>query len=359
MKKFLLLFCLIIVGFLPAKTLKKENQQNSNLPKIAIITTGGTIAEKIDPKTGAAIPAVSGDDLINSVPQLKKMAQYVVINFSNIDSSQMTPEIWLNLSKKVDEVLIEKDIIGAIVTHGTDTMTEGAYFLDISLKTNKPVVFTGAMRAASDPYPDGPPNLINSVAQILSPHSKNWGVTINMNQYINSSRSAEKTQTTNPQTFESGEKGYLGYVVDQQVFRFNDRLYRMHLPRPEKLPKVDIIFEYAGFDGSFIRESVKNGAKGIVVESVGAGNVNEPTFQAIQEAINQGVIVVITSRAYWGSVLPLYGDEGGGESLNRIGAILGGNLRAPKARLLLMLAIPYTDNNHDAIKKLFSFPYNI
>jgi L-asparaginase len=338
--------------FLSAKVLGN----NPNLPTVAIINTGGTIAEKTDPKTGASVPALSGEDLVKSVPALLKIANIHVVNFSNIDSSQMTPQIWYNLSKKVDEVLENKRIIGAVVTHGTDTMATGSFFLDITLKTNKNVVFTGSMRNSSDPYSDGPLNLINAVSQVISKKAKNWGVTVTLNQYINSARDVRKTQTTNPQTFESGEKGYLGYIYDKKVYRFNDRLFRTRLPLPKKLSKVQIVMDYAGANGDFIRYATDRGVDGLVIESVGAGNVNKEMFQAIKYAISKNVAIVITSNAYYGEVFPAYGDEGGGSSLKKAGAIIAGNLTAQKAMVLLTIALPVVKDDHQKLYKYYAHP---
>jgi L-asparaginase len=326
----------------------------ASLPTVAIITTGGTIAEKTDPKTGGAVPAVSGADLIKAVPQLAKIAQVKVINFSNIDSSQMTPELWAKLSRKVDQVLADPKIKGAVITHGTDTMAEGSYFLDLTLMSDKPVAFVGAMRDASDLSPDGPANILNAVIQVCSPQAKDWGVTVTMNQYINSARHVRKTQTTNVQTFNSGEYGYLGYIAMGKVYHLNDRPVRLRLPIPKKMPKVVLLSDYAGSDGSFVRYAVDQGAKGIVIEAVGAGNVNAKMFKAIKYALAKNVAVVITSRVPHGAVMPIYGDEGGGEQLKKAGAILAGDLYAPKARLLLMLALADAKGNNKKLKGYFS-----
>jgi len=319
---------------------KKDYKHNPKLPTVAIVTTGGTIAEKRDPKTGGAVPAVSGADLVEAVPGLAKVANIKVVPFSNIDSSQMTPEIWAKLSKKVDELLKNPNIKGAVVTHGTDTMAEGAYFLDLTIQSKKPVVFVGAMRDASDLSPDGPDNIYNAVLQAASQEAKKFGVTVTLNQYINAARAVRKTQTTNVQTFNSGEKGYLGYIAMGKVHTFNVPLHRQTIPIPNRLPKVALLKTYAGDDGRFVRYAVDTGAKGIVVEGVGAGNVNAKVYEAIRYALSKNIPVVIATRVYNGAVYPIYGDKGGGERLQKEGAILAGDLTGPKARLLLMLAIP-------------------
>lgn len=328
------------------------------LPLVAIIATGGTIAERTDPATGGAVPALSGDDLIKAVPGLSTLANIGVLNFSDIDSSQMTPGLWARLSGAVDRVLAQEDIVGAVVTHGTDTMAEGAYFLDLTLRSDKPVVVTGAMRDASDPSPDGPGNLLNAVTQLLSPSAQGWGVTVTLNGYVNAARDVRKTQTTNVQTFTSGEKGYLGYVYGGMVQRFNDRGRRTVLalpePLPDSLPDVPLISSYAGSDGRLVRHAVETGAAGLVIVGVGAGNVDAETFAAVQEALHKGIPVVISTRVPHGAVEPIYGDKGGGRTLLDAGAILAGDLSAPKARLLLMVGLMHHGTDQDGLRALFT-----
>ncbi|MFC1842560.1 asparaginase [Candidatus Dependentiae bacterium] len=338
-----LIFCVCFTLF--CGDLKKADKEKelpgklSKLPTVAIVTTGGTIAEKKDPKTGGAVPAVSGKDLIQAVPGLGKIAKIKVFEFSNVDSSRITPEMWRKLSIKVNEVLKDPAIKGVVVTHGTDTMAEGAFFLDVTLQSEKPVVFVGAMRDASDLSPDGPDNIYNAVLQVTSPEAQNFGVTVTLNQYINSAWNVRKTETTNVQTFNSGEKGYLGYIAMGKVHVFHERYHWVNIPAPKKLSKVALIKSYAGDDGSFVKYAVDNGAKGIVVEGVGAGNVNQDVYKAIKYALGKKVIVVLATRVYNGSVYPIYGGPGGGKTLQRDGVILAGDLTGPKARLLLMLAI--------------------
>ena len=329
--------------------------KDPKLPTVAIVTTGGTIAEKTDPKTGGAVPAVSGKDLVAAVRGLGKVANVVVVNFCNIDSSQMTPEIWARLSREVDKLLARPDIKGAVITHGTDTMAEGSYFLDLTLKTDKPVVFTGAMNDASSLNPDGPANILNAVHQVLSPNAKNWGVTVTLNDYVNSARVVRKTQTTNVQTFKSGEKGYLGYVLDGKVTRLNDRLHRKRLPLPKALAKVVYLSTFAGDDGSLARFAVDTGAKGLVIDAVGAGNVNAEVYESILYALSKKVAVAISSRVYHGAVEPVYGDAGGGRTLMNSGCYLAPpELVGHKVRLLLMVALGNYGNDPAKLKPLFA-----
>ena len=335
---------------------RDENDHNTVLPTVVVVSTGGTIAEKTDQKTGASMPYLSGEDLVDSVPMLKKLANIKVVNFSNIDSSQMTPEMWANLSKVVDRNLADPNIAGAVITHGTDTMAEGAFFLDVTIKSKKPVVFVGAMRNSSDPYSDGPPNLLNGIVQVLSDQAKNWGVTVTMNQYVNSPIYVEKTQTSNIQTFESGEKGYLGYVNEGRVYRINDRLHFIKLPIPDRIPNVILFTDYAGADGKMLKCALDAGVDGIVVESLGSGNVNAAVFDVLKEALDKGIPVVVTSRVYHGSVYPEYGVKGGGQTLKESGAVVCGSLHGPKARLLLSLVIAHVGKNQKDLGKYFDIP---
>jgi L-asparaginase len=192
-------------------------------------------------------------------------------------------------------------------------MAEGAYFLELTLKSGKPVVFVGAMRDASEVSPDGPANILNAVTQVCSEEARDWGVTVTLNEYINSARDVVKTNSTNVQTFDSGEKGYLGYIAMGRVIRYNNAPPVQKLPIPDKLPDVAFLSTYAGDDGSFVRFAADRGAKGIVVEAVGAGNVNAAVYEAIKYAISKGIPIVVTTRVCHSGVWPMYADQGGGK----------------------------------------------
>jgi len=300
------------------------------------------------------VPALSGEDLVDVVPQLKTLVNVGVAEISNIDSSQMAPEDWARLSHSVDRILEREDIAGVIITHGTDTMAEGAYFLELTLKSDKPVVFTGAMNEASSPSPDGPGNILNAALQVISDQSHDWGVTVTLNSFINSARGVRKTDKTNPQTFMSGHKGYLGFIVAGDVKRINTRVYSQKLSLPPALPKVAYLSTFSGDDGSLVKFAADSGAEGIVIDGVGAGNVNAAVFESIKYALGKNIAVVISSRVYHGSVAPLYGDQGGGETLQDSGCILAGDLVGHKARLLLMLGLASHRGDHEKLKALFN-----
>ncbi len=329
-----------------------DNTANDSLPTVVVVTTGGTIAEKYDPATGGVVPAVSGDDLLAAVPGLSNLANIEVVEFCNIDSSQMTPEIWRNLSAMVQEILERTEVRGVVVTHGTDTMAEGAFFLETTLESVKPVAFVGSMRSGSDLSPDGSANLYNAILLVCSPAAEGWGVTVTLNQYINSARHVEKDNTTNVQTFDSGGYGYLGYIVGDEVIVYNEVVEDTYLPLPEELPEVPLFYSFAGDDGRYIRYAVDSGAEGLIIVGVGAGNVNEEVFHAARYALERGIPVVAASRVRYGEAHALYGDQGGGSSLVEAGVLFAGDLSPYKARLLLMLALAQPVMTTDMLKDL-------
>ncbi len=334
---------------------------SSDLPLVAIITTGGTIAEKTDCRSAGAVPAVAGAQLVQSVPGLAIIARVELRDLMNVDSSQMAPADWLHLHCVVRHMLQRDDITGAVITHGTDTMAEAAFLLDVLLTSHKPVVFTGALRPASSSDPDGPANILNAVRQVISSTEKNWGVTVTLNRYINAARNVRKSQTTNVQAFTSGEKGYLGYMSNGQVIQFNEPVQRVHVTLPSDhaavVPNIPIFKDYSGSDGRFIRYALETGAHGIVVEGVGAGNVNKDTYEAMLEAIEQRLPVVIATSVANGAVEPIYGDLGGGAELQKHGVILAGDLPAEKARLLLMVGLMKYGNDRQRLQALFEELY--
>lgn len=331
--KIVLIFFIFIYFYLSNDIFAEE------LPAISIVTTGGTIAMRTDDKTGSLVPTLTGEDLISAIPEIKGLANIKIIEFSNIDSSYMTPEHWIKLSKLVNNELERSEVKGVIITHGTDTMEETAYFLDLTVKSKKPVVLIGAQRSASDKDSDGPRNLLNAVKIVTSPDSYDKGVMVSFNQYMNAARVVRKTHTNNVQTFDSGEYGSIGYVDDDRVLFYNVPLRRQYLPTPHKLPRVDIISMYTGATGDYIKYAADSGAKGIVLIAFGRGNVNKAVYDAVKYAVEKGVYIVIASRVYYGSVKPEYGVLGGGASLKELGAIFADDLTPAKARILLMLSM--------------------
>lgn len=324
-------------------------------PVVVLIATGGTIAMKIDPIKKAPVPAISGEDLVATVPEVSKFAKMEVYNISNVPSAYMDPVRWVALTKEVNRTLARPEVAGVIVSHGTDTLEETAWWLDLTTDSGKPVVLIGAQRNASEPDFDGPRNLLNAVRICVDPHSKDRGAMLVMNNQINAAREVTKTHTSSVETFKSGDWGFLGVVdFDRIVYsRLPER--RQHLPiNGDPMPYVEIISTYGGADGFLLKAAVDHGAKGIVVQALGWGNVNPATSAAIKATIGKGIPVVITSRVPNGRVLPNYGYEGGGKVLADAGAIMGDDLSPQKARILLMLLLQNGAKGQTTLQAAFS-----
>lgn len=331
-------------------------QDGSHLPVVQLIATGGTIAMKIDPVKKAPVPAISGEDLIATVPDIAKVAKIEVVNQSNVSSDYMDPKRWVDLHKAVTAALARNEVAGVIVSHGTDTLEETAYFLDLTVQSDKPVVCIGAQRNASEPDFDGPRNLLNAAKICTAPEAKGKGTMVVLNNQINAAREVTKTHTSDVETFKSGDWGFLGSVDFDRVIFERAPLRRQTVglsgDAGQDLPRVEIVYFYGGADDKAIKAAVANGAKGIVIVAAGWGNVNEAFHAAIKEAVGQGVKVAISTRVPNGRVLPVYGFVGGGKTLKEAGAIFADNLNPQKARILLMLALQHTQKT-EALQKYF------
>ncbi|MFA6148130.1 MAG: asparaginase [bacterium] len=312
----------------------------ADLPVVRMIATGGTIAMKIDPVKNAPVPAISGEDLLATVPDIARIAKIEVQNLANVPSEYMNPVLWVALQKAVVEALARPEVAGVIVSHGTDTLEETAYFLDLTVDSGKPIVLIGAQRNASEKDFDGPRNLLNAARICVSPDSGNKGAMIAMNNQINAAREVTKTHTSDIETFKSGDFGFLGNVDHDRVVFYRAPLRRQHIPLVrEKMPYVEIVAMYGGADGTMVRAAEAAGAKGIVVQALGWGNVNIPMFEAVRDAVAKKVAVIVSTRVPNGRVLPVYGNQGGGKTLREAGAVMADNLSPQKARILAMLLL--------------------
>jgi L-asparaginase len=318
------------------------NLSTATLPRVAIVATGGTIAMKNDPVTGAPVPALSGADLVAAVPRLTSLATLTVTEFANLPSTYMGPALWPALTRTVEELLAQDDIAGVVVLHGTDTLDQTAYFLDLTLTSDKPVVVIGAQRNASDPDGDGGRNLLNAVRQILAPGARDMGVTVTLNHNINAAREVRKTHTNNVETFNSGNAGFLGTVDEDRVVFARKSLRRQTLPVPTAMPRIDVVAMYAGADGAQLRHAANDGADAIVLSAYGFGNVNDALHDAVAYATAKGVVVIVASQLADGRALPAYGFKGGGKTLLDAGAVFADDLSPDKARVLALLALPIT-----------------
>ncbi len=314
--------------------------------RIAILGTGGTIAGFIDSTiatTGYTAGAIDIDVLIKAVPQIRDLADISWEQIANIDSSNMCDEIWLRLAKKIAKLFAE-GIDGVVITHGTDTMEETAYFLNLTIKSDKPVVLVGAMRPSTAISADGPKNLYNAVALVANKEAKNKGVMVAINDKILSARGVVKTHSLNVDAFSSPDFGDLGYIVDGKVFFCNNvtKAHTKNAPfdvsKLTSLPKVDILYSYSN-DGSGVAAKAlfEHGTKGIVVAGSGAGSIHKNQKDVLKELLKKGLKVVVSSRVVAGCVAVSDSDE-------KLGFISAEDLNPQKARVLLMLALTKTSD---------------
>ncbi|ENZ0894680.1 type II asparaginase [Campylobacter jejuni] len=314
--------------------------------RIAILGTGGTIAGFIDSTiatTGYTAGAIDIDVLIKAVPQIRDLADISWEQIANIDSSNMCDEIWLRLAKKIAKLFAE-GIDGVVITHGTDTMEETAYFLNLTIKSDKPVVLVGAMRPSTAISADGPKNLYNAVALVANKEAKNKSVMVAINDKILSARGVVKTHSLNVDAFSSPDFGDLGYIVDGKVFFYNNvtKAHTKNAPfdvsKLTSLPKVDILYSYSN-DGSGVAAKAlfEHGTKGIVVAGSGAGSIHKNQKDVLKELLKKGLKVVVSSRVVAGCVAVSDSDE-------KLGFISAEDLNPQKARVLLILALTKTSD---------------
>ncbi|MHC1749421.1 MAG: asparaginase [Cellulosilyticaceae bacterium] len=314
-----------------------------NKPKVCIIFTGGTISMTVDENIGAAIPTLSGEQILSMVSNIDKIADVEVINFSEIPGPHMTIDKLIELKNMIKKILDRSDISGVIVTHGTDTLEEIAYFLDITINHQKPVVVVGAMRNSSELGYDGSSNLAAAVCTAISPNAREKGVLVVLNNEVNLASEVTKTNTLSLNTFQS-PYGPLGIIDTNTLILYRNIAYSHHIDTDVVERRVDLIKAVLDMDDSFIRFSVDSGVKGIVIEAMGRGNLPLKMLEGVKYALSKGVIVVIVSRCSSGRVFESYGYQGGGKELSDLGAIMGGEMRGPKARLKLMIALGKSDN---------------
>lgn len=343
----------VLIVAIGGTALNQAISANQDLRVCHMIATGGTIAMKIDPVKNAPVPALSGEDLVAGVPELAKVAKVRVESLFNMPSDHMTTEHWMAIRKSVLKALSGDEVSGVIISHGTDTLEETAYFLDLTVRSDKPIILVGAQRNASDRDFDGPRNLVNASRICVSETALGKGAMIVLNGQINAAREATKTHTSDVESFKSGDFGFLGVVDHDRVVFTRSPMRRQHVPvTRDALPRVDIVPLYAGADAALFCAAIAAGAKGVVLQAFGWGNINVPLYEAMQEAIAKGIVVVISTRVPNGRVLPIYGFKGGGKTLKEAGAVFADNLSPQKARILLMLALQTTSNAGE-IQQLF------
>lgn len=322
------------------------------MKKVAVIFTGGTISMKVDEGLQAAIPALSGKEIMEKVTGIEKMATIEPIHYGSLPGPHITPQRMIELGEIAKRQLEKEDIAGVVITHGTDCLEETAYFLDLYVGSAKPIVVTGAMRNSSELGYDGPSNLAASICTVCSPESLGKGTLVVMNNQVNAADEVTKSHTLSLDTFKSMDFGPLGIVDQDQVIYYRRRHHRQHIPVEAIEEKVALIKSVSGMGSDMLDFVVDQDYKGIVIEGMGRGNVPPEMVKGIKRAIDKQIPVVLVSRCPMGRVLDSYGYEGGGRQLRKIGVILGDNLSGQKARIKLMLILSMTTNLLE-IKELF------
>jgi L-asparaginase len=314
----------------------------AELPNIVVLATGGTIAGAAasDVQAGYTSGQVGVDQLLAAVPQAKKVARLSGEQIANIGSQDMNDEVWLKLARRINELLAKPDVDGIVITHGTDTIEETAYFLNLVVKSKKPVVLTAAMRPSTALSADGPLNFFNAVAVAANKDAAGRGVLVVVNDWIHGASSLTKASTTAVQTFLSPLRGLIGTVAygDAEFYRGpvgrNTTDSEFSLDGVTSLPRVDIIMAYANMDGKLIDAAVAAGAKGIVIAGVGNGNMTQSALDALAAQSRKGIICVRSSRVATGLV---------GRNVevddDKMGLVASAGLNPQKSRVLLRLAL--------------------
>jgi L-asparaginase len=316
--------------------------QAKQLPNIVILATGGTIAGAAATGTqeGYTSGAVTIDAMLAAVPGIQKLANIKGEQISNVGSQDMNFDILLTVAKRCNVLLAGSSVDGIVITHGTDTMEESAFFLNLVVKSDKPVVLVGSMRPSTAVSADGPLNLYDAVAVAGDPAAKGRGVLVVMNDWIHGAHSLTKTSTTAIQTFMSPLRGIVGVSTYGKNDFYNNPSWKhtsgseFDITNVTKLPRVDILFAYEDMSPDLVDASVANGAKGIVIAGVGNGNMNKATLEAAARAVKKGAVVVRSSRVPTGTVgrnVEVNDDE--------MGFVASDELNPQKSRILLMLAL--------------------
>lgn len=326
-------------------------------PRILVLATGGTIASTGDARSAIGYNAggVTGEQLTASVPGLDKLASIKAEQISNIGSQDMNSKVWYQLAARIKQAFERDEADGIVITHGTDTMEETAFFLDNVLAVSKPVVLVGSMRPSTAVSADGPGNLYEAVEVAASPQSQNRGVLVVMNDTIHGPRWVTKTNTTSVQTFHNPNAAPVGYVDPASIRYLSPapagRKQALDVPMGG-LPRVDIVYAHADMDAVQIDDAVKHNAKGIVLAGVGDGNASKAALDALEAAARKGVVVVRSSRVGSGFV-----NRNVEVSDDKTGFVVSYDLNPQKARVLTQLLIGNGVTAADKVQKAFDVTY--
>jgi len=321
---------------------------------IVLLFTGGTISMRIDPASGGAVPTLRGAAILASAPGIASVADVQVEEWATMPGAHLTvPQLWA-LRQRIAELTARDDVDGVVIAQGTDTIEETAYLTHRSLRSRKPIVFTGAMRTSEDPGWDGPANLTDAVRVAAGDALRGDGVVVVFNGRVFAAADVTKVETVNVDAFDSPGLGPIAVIDGGRVIRRRDVPAGPPLLCPVAGPAapVDVVYAVAGGDGRQL-DTARASARGVVVAALGRGNLPMATFEGVQRCLADGLPVVVTSRVPRGRVGPTYGFPGGGRSLADAGAILAGSRRPQHARIDLMLALG-ADLGGDGLAAVFA-----
>lgn len=304
-------------------------------------------------EAGKVVPAVSGLELVESLDDLSKVADWEICDFSNVASCNIDPLQMRSLASEVEgHFLLDPLIKGIIITHGTDTLEETAYFLDVVIKDPRPVILTASQRDASESDSDGPRNLLNAMRIALDPRALHRGVVITMNEEIYAAQDVRKLHTSHVNAFDSGDIGALGSIDTGEVIWHRKLESTVKLGVPKSLANVTICKAFTGMSPEILRIA-QNKSDAVVIEAFGRGNLPPQLMEVISQLVNKGIPVVITSRCLFGRTAPVYGYPGGGADLERVGAWFSAHLSTEKVRLFLSIALGHGMDKEE-LKKILA-----
>ncbi len=326
-------------------------------PVVWVVNTGGTITSKFDPALGGFSSSAGADELIGPFPRIQEAAEIRIREFCNVNSVLLTVEQVFALRGVLEELLAEDGVAGAVVAHGTGTMEESCYLIDLTLRSRKPVVFTGAVLQRAQPDSDGPRNLYHAVRAAAHPGMVGMGVTVVMAGEILAARDAVKVSLQSAESLRAFRVGHLGTVDDEGVHLKRRPHFRRTFDVDRICPRVQLVKLGMGMDDLLVRACtdayVEDRIDGLVIEALSAGNANAPNYHAIKDACAAGLPVVIASRVLDGTVQDDYGYQGAFRTLREAGAIGAVRMGGTKARMLLMVALAHTKEREE-LREIFA-----
>ncbi|MFC4801322.1 asparaginase [Neobacillus sp. GCM10023253] len=309
------------------------------MKKIVLLTTGGTIASKTNPETGLLSAGVLTGEELAAMCELPSDINVMVESIFQIPSNQMNPERLSQLRDRIEALLPDPQVDGVVVTHGTDTLEETAYYLDLTIANDKPIVVTGSQKGPFDLGTDAMNNIRQSILAAASEKLNSFGTVVQFNERLFSARYVKKVHASNVAGFTSEGYGYLGTVDQDIVTIYQKPVWREQYSLKNAFPLVDIIPFYLGADDRFIRMSISTGAKGMILEGSGRGHITPEMAAAVEEAVHQGIIVVLTTKTGEGEVRHVYDFPGSVFDLTNKGVLIGKDYDSKKARIKLAVML--------------------